>query len=506
MTRRRWWRRTGRTATQLAAAGLTATLALTSCAPQKSSDVSDDGSSGETHDDDVTLRMVVADYGTAKPPPETSPGAKPGEHASSASPRRSGTASPSADAGDSDNSGSDNATEPITGRQATKQYWHTVIDGYQRTHPNVTIDLQVIDWRKIEHRVQVMVDNGQVPDLLQAGAYTRLATSGELYRAKDVLPDDVLDDQISSLAHAGKVNDVQYGIPFGARPHLLVYNRKLFDKADLDPPRSFADVRRAAHALRDEVSIPYGIPLASRTQGDTPAAGAPGDGTLAELAQWILGDGAQLTDSDGHVTLGAKDHAKTLHWLREHLVQPGLTEKHPETTDRTELVKKFAAGKVGMMNADPALLRQLNDRQQYGVTQAPGRDGASEKSLTTSDWMMALRRNGHEKTIRSFLSYAYAPQRQALLSRTYGLLPTTKSGRDEVTKHTTQPRPWLTALGNATAYPEGTAGWPAARDTLRAHAADALTTPDGKPRKLTRRIRTAVSEAEEEHTDQQATP
>ena len=128
--------------------------------------------------DDVTLRLVAADYGD----------------------------------------GAANSSE---------KYWGKLVAAYEKDHPNVTVDVTVLSWNDVDAKVKEMVDAGNAPDMAQIGAYADYAAEGQLYKAGDLLSIPVQADFLSQLTTAGEVNSVQYGMPFASSTRVLFYNLSL---------------------------------------------------------------------------------------------------------------------------------------------------------------------------------------------------------------------------------------------------------------------------------------
>ncbi|MEK8171406.1 hypothetical protein NKH77_24085 [Streptomyces sp. M19] len=71
----------------------------------------------------------------------------------------------------------------------------------------------------------------QGPDIAQIGAYADYAAAGRLYRADELLSIPTQAAFITSIARAGEVQRIPYGMPFVASSRRLFYNKKLFDQA-----------------------------------------------------------------------------------------------------------------------------------------------------------------------------------------------------------------------------------------------------------------------------------
>ncbi|MGV9572361.1 extracellular solute-binding protein, partial [Streptomyces nigra] len=95
------------------------------------------GVTGDT--DDVTLRLVAADYGDSK------------------------------------------AT-------SSRKYWDKLTEAYEAEHPGVTVDVEVYSWNEVDAKVKEMVAAGEAPDLAQIGAYADYAAKDLLYPADDLSP------------------------------------------------------------------------------------------------------------------------------------------------------------------------------------------------------------------------------------------------------------------------------------------------------------------------------
>ncbi len=163
---------------------------------------------------------------------------------------------------------------------SSEKYWDKLVAAYEKDHPNVTVDVTVLSWNDVDAKVKEMVDAGNAPDMAQIGAYADYAADDQLYKAGDVLSIPVEADFVGQLADAGKVRGVQYGLPFASSTRLLFYNKTLFEKAGLTAPTTWAELAADATALKqDGVKYPYALPLGSEE-------------AQAETMQWLLSGGA----------------------------------------------------------------------------------------------------------------------------------------------------------------------------------------------------------------------
>ncbi|MEU9284111.1 extracellular solute-binding protein [Streptomyces sp. NPDC048275] len=379
-------RRTGLIAV---ASALGMTAALTGC-----------GGSGDS--EDVTLKLVAADYGDSK-------------------------------------------------ANSSQKYWDELVKEYEADHPRVKVEVSVYSWTDVDRKVKEMVAAGKAPDMAQIGAYADYAAKGQLYRVDDVLSIPVQADFMSQLTEAGQMNRVQYGMPFAASTRLLFYNKKLFSQAGLTPPQSWSELAADAAALKAEgVEIPYALPLGPEE-------------AQAETMQWLLSGGDGYTDDVGTYGLDSEQNVSTLTWIKDELVDKGLTGPvAPAKLNRAAAFAAFTRGEVGMLNGHPTLMKTAAEKGvKFGMVPMPGANGNPGATLGVADWMMAFKKNGHGEQIGDFLDFVYSEKNVLAFSHEYDLLPVTTSASEAmaVDKDDKDLAPFLDELPSSQLYPAGKTSW-----------------------------------------------
>ncbi|MFI9825373.1 extracellular solute-binding protein [Streptomyces sp. NPDC052013] len=370
---------------------------------------------------------------------------------------------------------------------SSRKYWAELVDAYEAGHPGVKIDVSVYSWNDVDRKVKEMVDAGDPPDMAQIGAYADYAADGLLYKADELLSIPVQADFVSQLAEAGRVNGVQYGMPFASSTRVLFYNKELFADAGITPPQTWEELAADAEALKAEgVKYPYALPLGPEE-------------AQAETMQWLLSGKGGYTDSMGTYAIDSAPNVKTFTWLKDELVGKGLTGPvAPGKLNRADAFAAFAAGDVGMLNGHPSLMAMAGKKGvKYGMVPTPGVDGESPATLGVADWMMAFTKHGHRDEIGDFLDFVYGEEQVLDFSRDYNLLPVTTSASRtmagaERDKHL---RPFLDQLVTSELYPVGNTSWAAVNAAVKQQIGKAVT-PDGSPTDVLTRLQTTATRAE----------
>ncbi|MFH8661114.1 ABC transporter substrate-binding protein [Streptomyces afghaniensis] len=370
---------------------------------------------------------------------------------------------------------------------SSKKYWDKLVEEYEADHPGVKIDVSVYSWNDVDRKVREMVAAGDPPDMAQIGAYADYAAQNQLYKADDLLSIPVQADFVGQLASAGQVKGVQYGMPFASSTRVLFYNKTLFAKAGITPPKTWDDLADDAEALKDEgVKYPYALPLGPEE-------------AQAETMQWMLSGGGGYADTVGSYGIDSPENIDTFSWLKNELVAKDLTGPvAPGELNRAAAFAAFAKGEVGMLNGHPSLMKiAAKNGVEYGMVPTPGKDGTSKSTLGVADWMTAFRKNGHRDQVGDFLDFVYSEKNVLAFSREYDLLPVTSSasqtmaasGRDRHLK------PFLEELPASELYPVGKTSWAGISVQVKKQIGKAVA-PTGSPSGVLGHLQAVATRAE----------
>jgi len=369
-------------------------------------------------------------------------------------------AMPTLSACGSDSSGSDGNVLKVvaadygdSAENTSQKYWDKLARAFEAKDGGTKVDVKVYSWTEVDKKVAEMVKDGDSPDIAQIGAYADYAAAGKLYRADQMLSIPTQAAFITSIAQAGEVSRVLYGLPFVSSARLLFYNKKLFDEAGISAaPKSWAELKDAARKLKSAgVKMPYGLPLGPEE-------------TQAETLMWMLGGGGGYTDTNGSYTIDSTANIETFEWLRDELVGEGLTgPRSPARTNRQDVFNAFTRGEVGMLNGHPTLMRQASGHDiEYATAPLPGRDGKSSSTMGVADWLMAFKANGRRKQIGDFLDFVYQDKNVLDFADQYDLLPVTTSVSATMRREKEHKKLWrfLDQMDRAQFYPADKTSWP----------------------------------------------
>ena len=327
------------------------------------------------------------------------------------------------------------------------KYWGGIVSAFEKQNPSIKVAVTDISWTHFDSQVQTMVQNKNYPDITEGDYFSAYAQQGLLYSAGQVLsnPKNLLPVFAGQGSYGGK----QYGMPWTTSSRTLFYNKALFKKAHImGAPTTWASVEADAAKIKKLGDIGFGLPLGPEE-------------AQAESLLWFLGDGGNyMSKGDKAWTINSPANVAAFNFVKG-LVAAGDTEPNPGTVDRTPLWEKFAAGQVGMINGSPALIpiiqagKKLKSSDWASVPIA-GKNGPLSDTLGVCDNVAAFKANGHEAQIKKFLDFAYQNKYQLAFDKEYDLLPATVSAANALKSDPTFGS-FIKALPNAVQYPSNTA-------------------------------------------------
>src|SRR6266480_1609052 len=157
--------------------------------------------------------------------------------------------------------GADYGTGPSN---STTKYWDAIATAFHQAHPNITVNVQTVNWTDFPTKSATLIQNKQYPDIMEGNPAPPYAQSGLIYPVSDVMSQSVAGNLIPKFLKDGQYQGVNYGIPFTTSTRAMYYNKKIFAAAGISaPPKTWADLQADAAKIKAKGNIGYGMPLGS---------------------------------------------------------------------------------------------------------------------------------------------------------------------------------------------------------------------------------------------------
>jgi raffinose/stachyose/melibiose transport system substrate-binding protein len=140
--------------------------------------------------------------------------------------------------------------------------WQDMANAYMAEHPNVSIEITVMENEAFKAALQTNLQAGDVPDLFQSWGGGGLREQVDAGLVQDIT--DLSSGFIGNLNEAAvglyQVDGAQYGIPFNLGMVGFWYNQDLFEQAGIDaPPATWEEFLTDVQALKDAGITPIAV-------------------------------------------------------------------------------------------------------------------------------------------------------------------------------------------------------------------------------------------------------
>ncbi|MBN9024201.1 MAG: sugar ABC transporter substrate-binding protein [Rhizobiales bacterium] len=294
-----------------------------------------------------------------------------------------------------------------------------IVEAFNKSHEN-QIKLDIIPNAELVQKYATSAAGGTAPDGLSLDLiYTpAFAAAGQLEDITDWakgLP--YFKDLSPAHVKTGTYKDRIYGLPFSADSSVLIWNKKLFKQAGLDPekgPTNFAEIAADAEkvaALGGDIKGFY-------------FSGACGGCNIFTFTPLIWASGGDILSEDGSKATLDSPQMRDAIALYRGMVEKGLVPEGAKTDSGANFFAAFAGGNVGIAPSGAFAIGALNTQYKdidYGVTFLPGKDGGWS-SFAGGDNFVVTKGTPKLAVLKEFLDYAYSLEGQTLLA-SRGSLP-----------------------------------------------------------------------------------
>jgi multiple sugar transport system substrate-binding protein len=315
----------------------------------------------------------------------------------------------------------ESVTMSFWSRDSNRAMVETLINAWNETHPN-KIELTSIPVNDFFTKFGTAVTAGVGPDITAVDLIyvPQFADAGQFTDLTDfvqAMPD--LDKLSPSHVRLGIYNERNYALPFNAEGSVLMYNKKLFKQAGLDPenpPVTWEEIYQAAQkitAIGDDI---YGFYFSGNCAGCNAFTWLP--------YVWASG-GDVLTPDNVEPTIAGDPMVKAALEFYRKMWEEGLIPEGAKVDNGSEFFNAFCTDKIGMIGTGAfgiSILKNEYPEIEFGVTFLPGQnDGKS--SFAGGDSVAIPTGSKYVKEAFEFIQWMYSDETQLELYAKNNHLP-----------------------------------------------------------------------------------
>jgi multiple sugar transport system substrate-binding protein len=292
-------------------------------------------------------------------------------------------------------------------RAATQSQSQRLVKAYNASHKN-KVALTIIPTDNYQARVAAAAGGKNLPDVfasdvIYAPNYTSKGLYLDITDRIDALP--FADKLAPAHMRLGTFEGKKYTVPHTLDLSVLFWNKKLYEKAGLDPekpPTTLKELAEQATTIREKIG--------GDTYGTFFGGNCPG---CFVFTFWpsVWAAGGQIMNEDGtQSTINDPNMAQTFKIYGD-LVREGVVMPNAKTEQGPTWTGFFPKGKIGVMPMPSTTLGLMPKDMDIGVAPIPGPDGG-ESTFVGGDVVGISSTSKHADAAWDFVKWTVSDQAQ----------------------------------------------------------------------------------------------
>lgn len=276
----------------------------------------------------------------------------------------------------------------------------TLVNQFNKENPDIHVTYQSIPWNNWYQTFATALASGTGPDVSSGAGYQpfQFADAGDILNLAPVISDwkksGVIKQYSSQSIQAEQYKGMQVAIPWNLDVRILFYNKSLFSKHHLTPPKNWDQLYKDAVALTGNGK--YGIGFAE------------GNNALQSLLFFIMDNGGGLFTKDGKLNfLSNQKNTQTINFLQKLAKAKTIDPAGPGWTNSSQPASAFAQGQIAMMVGEPSSLSDIpaNMQKNVGVVPLPSSSNGSKGTIYWINGLMAYKQSKYPAADYKFLEW-----------------------------------------------------------------------------------------------------
>ncbi|MEG6569811.1 sugar ABC transporter substrate-binding protein [Thermoanaerobacterium thermosaccharolyticum] len=311
----------------------------------------------------------------------------------------------------------------ISLRPKFDNYFNDLFAKYKKLHPNVEIKWTDLPYDAIQNKLVASTAGNDVPDVvnLNTDMALQLAAKGALVDLNKEATDEQKSIYIKTLWESTKIKDGIYAFPWYGAPSVMIYNKALFEKAGMNPPKTYDDVFQMAKEFKDKTGAYLYVPDYFHNE-----------------AYWGY-DISILNEDKTKSAFNTPDTLALLEKFKEYY-QNDIFPLDAEG-NWTKMLQLYSTGKLGLINSGAQSLSRIKDEapdiyKNTDVTQPlVGKSGVIDNPIMD---LVVMQKSQHHKEAIDFANFVTNDENQLEFAKEAKVFPSTiKASQDSYFKSDT---------------------------------------------------------------------
>ena len=284
-----------------------------------------------------------------------------------------------------------------------------IIDDFEKENPGISINLTDLTWSEGHEKIVVAFSSGTAPDIIELGSdwVPEFSSQGVLldvtYEAKKI-QDDYL------MWEPALYQDKVYGFPWILDTRVLFYNKKLMQKANLDPekpPSTWEELLNYSQKINQLKPRAYGFGANS----------AERHRLYKKFLPFFWGSGGKIIAEDQKSSeINSARGVESLKYYKK-LIDKGIID-----TQRM-LDEGFKQGKIGFVISGGWLLHDIQKNLpelEFGVCLIPAPENGTPASFAGGEFLVISKKTRNKDAALKFINHLIKPENSLKFCKSVG--------------------------------------------------------------------------------------
>lgn len=301
----------------------------------------------------------------------------------------------------------------------TRPFLQDLEKRFEAAHPDIDLNIEIIDWNMGRDKLSTLVSAGNAPDLANIATlwlpeYVHL---GVVEPLDGYLQPEFRDRFIPITLHGAEYQGKLYGLPMAVSARALYYNKTLLDRAGAKPPTNWEELVEVARQCTQPEQGIYGFGV----------QGAKVE-TDVYWYYFLWANGGEILSADQKkAVFNEPAGVEALQFVCDLVRKEKVTESNPTAYDREGLQELFKSGKLAMMITGPwfwGMLEQEVPDLEYGIAPIPAHK--KQVTMAVTDNLILFKSCALKDAAWKFVEFFYRPELRQRWAQTFGMLPELK--------------------------------------------------------------------------------
>ncbi|MCP9946091.1 extracellular solute-binding protein [Streptomyces somaliensis] len=296
--------------------------------------------------------------------------------------------------------------------------YRKLVERFEAAHKDIKVTYQNVPFAEAEQKYKTAAQAGNAPDVLRAdvGWTAGLAESRYLAPLDGTPAVKEIGSFDQDLVEGARVDGRLYGVPQVTDALALLYNKEVFARAGVQPPKTWAELSTAAKTIKRKTGVD-GIYLNPDSYFALP---------------FLYGEGGAMVDTDKKkITVDDPAGRKAVQTVVD-MIRSGVAVKPDFTDGYNNMQAAFKDGRVAMVvngpwsTADDLTGKAFGKKENLGVAPVPA--GSSGRAGTPAGGHNLVVYNGadaaHKAAAQKFVAFMTSAASQEFAATETGVLPT----------------------------------------------------------------------------------